>query len=216
MLYLDCDILVVGSLRELWEQDLEDFYCAAVEEMYEGTTRDATRLGIQSYFNAGILLINNKKWVSENISDKLFQATKELYDCNNLIWQDQDVLNYVFKNNIKWVSPRFNYQQNCHPNYTYTQYTAEIINNANLNPIVIHYNTGTKPWNKGYKCNFKKKEYYSEMRKNKYYFTLFVLFLKQFMRFFFSIRKENSSNELRKKITILGFRYEISCKNCQN
>lgn len=215
VLYLDCDILVVGSLRELWEQDLEDFYCAAVEEMYYGTLHDATRLNLKAYFNAGVLLINNSKWVKENVSEKLFNSTRELYINNNLIWQDQDVLNYVFKDNIKWLPPKFNYQQNCHKKYTYTQYSEDDIINAETNTIIIHYNTGTKPWTKGYKCNFKKYEYYQEMLRNKFYFEILKLYVKKILRKILSLNNNVVDGVTYKNITLLGikFKFEMSKNN---
>ena len=69
VLYLDCDILVTDSLSDLWSIDINNYYCAVVEEMYEKTHNDAKRLGVEAFFNAGVLLLNNKKWVYENIQE---------------------------------------------------------------------------------------------------------------------------------------------------
>lgn len=169
VLYLDCDILVVSSLQSLWNIDLKNTYCGVVEEMYKKTQIDAKRLGIKSFFNAGVLLINNRKWVEEKVGTQLFKSTKDLYEENKLIWQDQDVLNYVFKDNVTWMNPKYNLQQNCHKEYTYTQYTKEDIIEGQEKTVIIHYNTGIKPWNQGHRCYFRKKEYIKEMLKNKYY-----------------------------------------------
>lgn len=206
ILYLDCDILVVDSLKELWNVELGDSYCAVVEELYKGTSQEAERLNIESYFNAGVLLINNAKWVKENITECLFNATRELYVNKNLIWQDQDVLNYVFKDNVKWISPKFNYQQNCYPNYTYTRYTKTDIDEAESNTGIIHYNTRIKPWDKGYKSNFRIKEYYREMFKNKFFLELFKLALKSISHFCISVNKEKDYGYVKKTTTILGFK----------
>lgn len=212
VLYLDCDILIVSSLQSLWNVDLLDTYCGVVEEMYEKTQNDARRLGVKSFFNAGVLLINNKKWVKERIDIQLFENTKKLYKSNNLIWQDQDVLNNTFKDNVTWLNPKYNLQQHCHDNYTYTQYSPTDIIEAKKNTVIIHYNTDVKPWSKGYKCSFRKDEYISEMLKNRYYKKYFVylirsIFNKRMLRNIFSMSNVYKHNNIKfKQIKIFGIK----------
>ena len=59
VLYLDADTLVIGSLRELWETDLEGCPLGMVAEPTANHARKKD-LGLEnmSYFNSGVLLID--------------------------------------------------------------------------------------------------------------------------------------------------------------
>ncbi len=150
-IYIDCDIIVVDSLNKLWNTDLGNNYVGAVEELYKGSDYDCKNLGVEAYFNAGILLINNKIWRNENISEKLFENTFKLQD--KIRWADQDILNYTFKDRVIFISPRYNLQQNAYFDTGSKMYTINQINTAKNNPIIIHYNGCTKPWSE--KCHHK-------------------------------------------------------------
>lgn len=52
--YLDCDIIVKGSLSEFWNIDLKNNYVAVVEELYLQSPKDAQRYGLKCSFNAGV------------------------------------------------------------------------------------------------------------------------------------------------------------------
>ena len=142
--YFDVDIVVTDSLSEFWNVELGNNYVAVVEELYQLSINDRNRLNIENFFNAGIILINNKLWVKDNISDKLF-ANNQLLE-EKLLWQDQDVLNFTFDKREIFVSPKYNVQQNCFYTGKSEHYTDEEIFYARMNPVIIHYNGPTKPW----------------------------------------------------------------------
>ncbi|WP_330847969.1 glycosyltransferase family 8 protein, partial [Streptococcus suis] len=63
ILYLDCDILVKGSLNPLWESDLTHHYLAGVNEldMLHDNSDYRQKIGFTPqdiYVNAGVLLFN--------------------------------------------------------------------------------------------------------------------------------------------------------------
>ena len=63
VLYLDADIVVVGSIAPLWNVDLGGALMGAVD--IPGSDRGVTRLGMRAedgYFNAGVLVIDLKQW----------------------------------------------------------------------------------------------------------------------------------------------------------
>ena len=63
VLYLDSDIVVVGSLAQLWSTNLDGALFAAVD--IPGSDRGVKHLGLSAedgYFNSGVLLIDLKKW----------------------------------------------------------------------------------------------------------------------------------------------------------
>ena len=105
VLYLDCDVMVRGSLAELWKEDLDGYYLAGAPDynvMWRGKLKERFKGEMehpQEYVNAGVLLINNKKWKEEH----LFQILLD-YSVRNapfLHWMDQDAINYICRKHKK-------------------------------------------------------------------------------------------------------------------
>ena len=213
VLYLDCDIIVNGSLSDLWNIDLENTYCAVVEDINAYfKDKNANRLGLNKYFNSGVMLINNRKCVEENIFERLVLNIKELKDKNLLVFGDQDVLNYTFKDNIKLVSPKYNLQQNPVPEYFETSYSQEELEEAQNSPVIIHYNGVYKPWKKPID-NYSKiyfKYYYEAGYKLEAKWLYVKRFLLKQKDNIFSIKNENYK-KLFKIIRIFGIK--IKTKN---
>ena len=145
--YFDCDIVVEDSLADFWNINLKDNYAAVVEELYKGATEDAEDLNVDVEFNAGIMLINLKKWKKENICNILFKNTDYLIKQNKIKLQDQAVLNYTFKNKVLFVSPKYNLQCNAFYDGKHEKYTEEEMWFSRKYPTIIHYNSCKKPWN---------------------------------------------------------------------
>lgn len=209
VLYLDCDILVKSSLSDLWNIDLKDTYCGAVQELYKDSNIDARRLNVKTYFNAGVLLLNNKKMIEDNTTDELFRVTKDLYESGNLVYQDQDVLNVVFNDNITWMSPRFNYQQNMSGDSSEKIYSQTELEDAKRNVVLVHYNSGIKPWLGNYDSSFFFKDYYMELFRNGFYYKLYQLLLKSAVNYLFSITNIISDGKKFKQITIMGIKIKV-------
>ncbi|WP_330359252.1 glycosyltransferase family 8 protein, partial [Basilea psittacipulmonis] len=101
------------------------------------------------YFNAGVLLINLKKWQEINVFNQAILILKEKKDL--LRFQDQDLLNIIFKDSLYVINPRFNFMFALFKRLK--QLNAKEIDALNTheevkNPIVIyHYCGKRKPWN---------------------------------------------------------------------
>ena len=96
-------------------------------------------LGLESskYFNGGVLIINYKKWITENIFEKL-QTTVAKTE-KDLIWWDQDVLNQVIDGNFLDLNIFYNYKLSL---------DWKIDENFILNEVTfLHYQGKLKPWN---------------------------------------------------------------------
>ena len=137
VLYLDCDIVVNKDIKELYDCELDDYLIAAVPENfgdYNLAYKNNVRLGLSKnhrYFNAGVLLFNNKKFVENNIFDLLLKT--EIKCRKKLKLADQDILNIVFDNKYKVLDEKYNWM------------SQKDFSNPNV--VVRHYNTDTKPWN---------------------------------------------------------------------
>ena len=132
VLFLDCDMIVLDSLKELFETDLNNFYVGAVEDKYFNNSH-LNKIGLElshKYFNVGLLLINIKEFNSNNLSDKIDSYVN---NCKKLYFPEQDILNYIFHKKVKY----FDYK------YNVTSAIAKKHNNIE-NVIIPHY-TLVKP-----------------------------------------------------------------------
>ena len=148
VLYLDGDILVVNSVRELWDMELGDAMVAAVEERYPFDTESPERLGYPksySYFNSGVLLVNLKKWKECNFAQSCLDFIKTHYDRIHL--HDQDVLNALLYDKKKFISIRWNLMDF----FLYKRPEVQDCRVADWekaleNPAIIHFTGRRKPW----------------------------------------------------------------------
>lgn len=163
VLYFDCDTVVIGPLDELWKVKFREneFVAGVLDTVSE---KIITNIGIKkngSYINAGMLLINLKKW-RENKIQKQFMDFIDHYN-GKVPHHDQGVINGVLHANCKILSPRFNlmtvfYMMKYEDILEYYEikydfYSKEEIDRALKNPLYIHFTPGftTRPWVKGCK-----------------------------------------------------------------
>jgi lipopolysaccharide biosynthesis glycosyltransferase len=143
VIYSDVDVIVLGDIKEMYDEDLEDFIIGAIwQELYDKTINmDNLKLKLNistehKFFFSGNLLINCKKWREQNITQKLidlFNKNKNLI----LTCPDQDLLNMFFDNNYKILSSKY-----CYVNQNFDYFKEEY-----PNIIIRHYNGQIKPWN---------------------------------------------------------------------
>ncbi|HLO71954.1 MAG TPA: glycosyltransferase family 8 protein [Flavipsychrobacter sp.] len=147
LLFIDADVIVNGSVSELFSLNIAGVPLCAVKEV---TPYKTERLGIPeggNYFNAGIILYNLNDWRNNNYFDKLLQNIKIKHSDYWLF--DQDALNAMFYNVAFYLHPKWNHQNifySVSASYLERMYgypATEVLNN----PVVIHYNTQLKPWN---------------------------------------------------------------------
>lgn len=167
VLYLDCDVIVNSQLSDLWSTNINDYAVAGVRDRINDSIRLYNRLGYDmkyGYINAGVLLINLKKWREENIFVKALElAMKNPSILKN---HDQDIINMIFFDSKKILDFKYNLLEY----YLYTEdwfymdrkYYPEIVK-ACKNPAIIHFCMPQKPWN--FECINPYKELYYKYRK---------------------------------------------------
>ena len=147
VLYLDCDLLVLGSLRSIWKLELKDYALAAVKDQECLPVNEEHRLQLnfsyrQPYFCSGVMLINLKYWRENGVEEKLIEfACRDRF----VYFHDQDALNFLFAG--KWIelSPkwnRFNLVAFDKKNFETFDDEREYL----YNPKVLHYASPAKPW----------------------------------------------------------------------
>ena len=164
ILYLDCDILVRGNVEELWETDIKDYYLAGVTDTTGKFARESVGLDRNDkYVNAGVLLINLKRWREDGIEEK-FLSYLEARNWR-VEFNDQGIINHVCNSGIKLVSPGYNMMPT-YQRYTrkelmrFTElesfYSEEEIEEAKREPKIIHYAgyAFSRPWFKNAKGQY--------------------------------------------------------------
>ena len=113
ILWLDGDIIVRSDIAELYDTDISDYYIAACKDIGEikytrTELKENLEISGQVYFNAGILLMNNKKIGSEIKKEEFFNTIAKYSDV--LRCADQDILNILLGGNCLMLSNNYNYQ----------------------------------------------------------------------------------------------------------
>lgn len=144
ILYLDVDIIVNGSLRELFEMNKDDAMIYAHKDVSKVPFNDkrdvlfaeALEKGYE-YFCAGIMLINLKK-VREFVDFKSYMNLAKSWNYE-MVAPDQDLLNGSFVGHVKYLDDKFS----IFPKYEYNK--GRVYNDIKKSGIIIHF-AGDKPW----------------------------------------------------------------------
>ncbi|MBR3675745.1 MAG: Stealth CR1 domain-containing protein [Alphaproteobacteria bacterium] len=159
VLYCDSDMCVNHSIEELFSLDFEGKeIMAAIDNvstiLYREHKRKDYMLNVlrlhnpENYFNSGLLLFNIPQIEPEDYKRKFLEALK----IEKLAYPDQDILNVIFEDNVKYLPRQWNYLYgDCAYNPSFenlipADYRSEFIK-ARLNPFIIHYTSPRKPWN---------------------------------------------------------------------
>lgn len=152
VIYLDCDLICLKPLYDMWDLDIKDTPMACVKDIPFDGISEAQRLGYdekEGYFNAGVLLINLDFWRTHNV---IGDFHKIISTCPEILKShDQDVLNLVFKGKTLFLPPKYNAVDLLFYNgITTSQYSKEEIYEAVHSPVIVHFTYFKKPWIKGY------------------------------------------------------------------
>ena len=163
VLYLDGDTIVRESLKELYDANIEDYVLAAsIEPTVDYERKKDLGLEKYPYYNAGVLLINLKKWREEKVGKAILDFYKE--NDGKLFANDQDAINGTLAGKILTVSPTYNFY-NIFYQYNY-KFLKKLMKNVDYidektykeaveNPTIIHYLGEERPWRKGNKHKYK-------------------------------------------------------------
>jgi lipopolysaccharide biosynthesis glycosyltransferase len=160
VLYLDSDIVVVGSVASLWRTDLQGALLGAVD--IPGSDRGVAHLGLcaeDGYFNSGVLLIDLEQWRRTRALDTALayvEANPDLMTRD----VDQEALNACFHGRRK----RLQYKWNAIWLF-FSESLSLPLERAEIEFVrrearVIHFNGSSKPWS--YFCDHPRKAEYEK------------------------------------------------------
>ncbi len=144
-LYLDADVTCKGSLSQLLDVDLSNYYFAAVPDL-AGLQERAEKLNIvhnSKYFNSGVMFANLNKWKENKLLSEFIIKIKNNKD--NSLFPDQDILNIISEGNVFYLDKNYNFLYGMDgeikiKNQSY--YKDKLTKNVKL----IHYVGVSKPW----------------------------------------------------------------------
>ncbi|BAY25886.1 glycosyl transferase family 8 [Calothrix sp. NIES-2100] len=135
VLYLDSDLIVNGSLLELYNYDLSNYIIAAYSGLAKAVaTKKRLQLQSDYYFNAGVMLINLDAWRKIDVGSKCLDLIRNQPDLVLLL--DQDALNKVIDGQFLNLDNKWNSLVNL--------YAGESA--INEESIIVHFVGSLKPW----------------------------------------------------------------------
>jgi len=172
VLYLDCDIVVKGSLSDLFNTDIGDNLVAGVEDPHVSCAGNKLKPLYEPdlvYLNAGVLLFNCKAMRSFNFTQKCFNANK-LINLKTYWGADQDVINMITHGRKYILKPHNNLVSSFLDKAIISRYTEEEIDYAMRKPLIIHFSDRKKPWTiKYFPQNDYAFEYYKYLKLTSFY-----------------------------------------------
>jgi lipopolysaccharide biosynthesis glycosyltransferase len=147
VLYLDCDMIVLDDLNELFQTNLDNRILAAVSDLFVGPSSIKHSFSLR-YFNSGVLLINAQKWREEKWLDRVIKFIEDKFVTmcvGKKHYGDQDIMNMISIGNTVYMHPRYNV---VNPVYLRRKFfRGKIFDEAIAKPAIVHFAGGAKPWN---------------------------------------------------------------------
>lgn len=148
VLFLDCDIIVRGNVKPLFEKEQDEFLSWVPDYKINKKRQDhiVNIVGEKSiYYNSGVMLLDFKKSESIVPQDEML---KYIAESSHLIrWHDQDILNHFYAKKSGTLDEKYNYLA------TYKSIKDLFFPKGKKNAVIVHY-ANWKPWRSNYigKC----------------------------------------------------------------
>ena len=163
VLYLDCDMIIMRDVAELYDTDLGNTLIgAALDPDFTGQCNGANTetkkycdkvLKLKDcfqYFQAGVLLLNVQELNKTITVEKLL----EMSDTGIYKYSDQDILNVVCEDRVTYIDMAWNMLTDCNHSRWHDvikfapYYIMDAYEEARKHPYIIHYAGFLKPWMK--------------------------------------------------------------------
>ena len=154
LLYLDCDLICLSNLCDLWNEPLENKVFGAVMDpgatfCFDGHTE---ALGMPSgavHFNSGVLIVDLAEWKRQDLTSRSLLYVEKFRDA--IRWADQDVLNALV---ARWqkLPSGWNVQTNFYRDRLTDRLRHYFPDDlaAVRTPKIVHFNDPFKPWHADY------------------------------------------------------------------
>ena len=155
VIYLDCDMIVLGDISELFETDLQGKCIAGcrnfINQSLKGYVLEKLKIDDKRFINSGMLVIDCDKFRKENYKPKMIEFLKNNHE---LRWPDQDMINVVLKDDKLILPSNWNYMLNLERELDSRDLTKaldkedqELFFEAKKDIKLLHFTAYEKPWN---------------------------------------------------------------------
>lgn len=165
IVYLDADIICMQNPEEYLNKEIntlsnsKNVLSVRTEKVVQSNDEVFKRLKInQTYFNAGVMVINYERWLKDEITNNLLLELKKIEKAINF-W-DQDVLNSYFNGEYNELNNYLNYD------------SQKFDDSIKGDIIFLHYIGSKKPWLTSgafIKSAFLYHERYSDVYENRFH-----------------------------------------------
>ncbi|MEM9476558.1 MAG: glycosyltransferase family 8 protein [Pseudomonadota bacterium] len=161
LVYLDCDLVVLGSISELAGIGTNGTPVAAALDTivlcgYEDSdpvTELMSNPG--TYFNSGVLVLDLAYWRENDVTTKIMRAIERITPISS--YEDQAAMNLVFDGNFNTLPLKWNLQVPLLDYYFGKWRKSEFIGDAYRDPGIVHFTTPRKPWKRQHSQPFASK-----------------------------------------------------------
>ncbi len=147
VIWLDCDLLMLEDISDLWRAELGDQLALAVQD--PRVPLASSQFGVAAwrelcipadakYFNAGVMVIDLIGWREQGVSRRTLEYLR-VYGDRVYFW-DQEALNAVLSGRWGELERRWNR----HPSL---EHVPGLHNGTDDRPGVVHFSGHLKPWN---------------------------------------------------------------------
>ena len=150
ILYLDCDIIVLRDISEIFNLEIDDYALAATLDSIPHSSLHRNQLHMEAderAFCSGVMLVNLDYWRMHKVTGNLLSFAKRVRE--PVYFHDQDALNYVFKRKWFLLPPKWNrisFNRRLPRDDRFKVFDRKEYLKV---PFLIHYAGPLKPWNKG-------------------------------------------------------------------
>ena len=130
VLYLDADIICLGSMADIMRIGMDGKIVAAVGDVSQDENK--AKIGLvtdEPYFNSGVLYIDIDKWNRSHVTQDVIKTLIESE--GKFPYPDQDALNKVLAGKVTFIDKRWN------------RYFSDL--KPDSDTVFLHY-TNDKPW----------------------------------------------------------------------
>ena len=157
VLYLDCDIIVDGSLMELYNHPMDNKIILAVKDCVSKAYKE--KIGINGddvYINTGVMVMDLERMRGFPMEEKIGEFVAKYASAMN--YADQEIINGIFQGEFGILPPEWNVMTQFNQ-YSYRQlgwirhphhyYSEKEIEHAKRHARIFHYTTcmlNIRPW----------------------------------------------------------------------
>lgn len=151
LFYIDCDVICISNPLSLIKKNLKNlknskYVISAKTDLNKNLGSDILfddlLMSSEYYFNAGVMIIDYQKWLSQNIEEKLIDKLNLLF--TKVRFWDQDILNATFDGSFQDLDKSLNHTFEINNKKNNEKDIEEQLNKKEIK--FIHYHGSNKPW----------------------------------------------------------------------